>query len=621
MSLNNTMPNILQRKTALLFCFFCLHACFSTAALAQTEYEAPKLNCVRNISAAPAGTELNWSLPLTPNPCFTGYEIYGSTGDINGPYSLITTIANPAQTSVQINPPAVVLSTGTLATVTYFYMINRGSCNNPSPPANKTSDTLANETRQPYTVIQNASVINGQVHLSWYPAHSPEVTSYLVYNDQDGFTTPDTVYGRLNTTYIDTVNDPNVFPIRYKIRTLEYCEDPAGQQGAITPDSADHRTMLLQVGTPDKCTQTASLSWQPYKIGGAQVVNYEIQKSINGGPFAVDGTSTAATTNYLLQNIPFHDTVCVRINAILPNGTSALSNERCFSADVIQKPVNDYIRNISVENGSIVIEYRKDTSAAPPRVVKLYRSNDGILFDPLTDMPLVDDFYSYIFKEDNLPVNDQIYYYQVTLIDSCYNSHSSDTAETLRIGIKVKSNNRAELQWTGFELDNVSFDHFRLEKIKGTDTFTVGTFNRTETSYLEDSLFDYNNDSVPGVCYRVTAVFTNNNDAAPRETLESHSNIICVEPEPQAFVPNAFAPAGVNRNFKPFLLFAKPDNYDFKIFDRWYRLLFSTNDVNASWDGYYKGSPEPLDSYIYLIHFTGKNDQTYTQSGTVMLLR
>ena len=66
---------------------------------------------------------------------------------------------------------------------------------------------------------------------------------------------------------------------------------------------------------------------------------------------------------------------------------------------------------------------------------------------------------------------------------------------------------------------------------------------------------------------------------------------------------------------------AEKYNYDFKIYDRWYRLVFSTNDVNASWDGTYKDAPAPLDAYIYLIKFRGKDDKEYTQNGTVMLLK
>ena len=141
------------------------------------------------------------------------------------------------------------------------------------------------------------------------------------------------------------------------------------------------------------------------------------------------------------------------------------------------------------------------------------------------------------------------------------------------------------------------------------------------STFLETQLFDYSNDSLDEVCYRITAFFINNNDPAPRETLQSRSNIVCVKPEPKAFAPQAFSPNGYNKTFKPFLIFSKPDNYDFKIYDRWYQLVFSTNDLNASWDGIFNGTPAPLDGYLYIIKFMGKNDQSYTQTGTVMLLR
>jgi gliding motility-associated-like protein len=584
---------------------------YTSTSVAQTEYEAPKLVCVRNNASQ---MELNWALPVTPNPCFAGYEIYTSVGSKNGPYTLDTTLTNPLQTTVLLS----VVSGGQTV---HFFMINRGSCNNPAPPASITSDTLNNEKPQPYTVIINATVINGRVQLNWVPAPSPEVTAYLVYNDRDGFTTPDTVSGRLNTAYTDMDNNPDASAIRYKVRSLEFCEDPAGLQGAITPDSADHRTILMQVSAPDRCTQTANVSWQPYKIGGAQVVNYEIQKSINRGAFTTDGTVASSTTNFLLQNIPFRDSVCVRIKGNLPNGSTAFSNERCFSADVIQKPVNDYIRNITVENGNVIIDYKRDTAAAPPKTIILQRSNDGIVFSPIINIPDEPDPFTYLFSDEGLDVNSQTFTYRVNLVDSCFSTHSSDTATTLRIGIKKKSNNKADILWSGFEIQNIHFQHFVLEKITGTDTVELGTFNRTQTSYLENSLFDYSRDSLDEVCYRITAFFTNNNDKAPRETLVSRSNIICVQPEPKAFIPQAFVPDGVNRTFKPFLLYAQSTGYDFKIYDRWYQLVFSTNDVNASWDGIFRGTPAQLDSYIFILKYKGKNDLDYTETGTVMLLR
>lgn len=577
----------------------------------QTVYAPPKLTCVRNNAS---NIEMTWQLPASPNPCFVGYEIYAAIGNRSGPYVLQTTINNAAQTTT-------LLSIASGGQPVFLYMINRGSCTNPSPPAATTSDTLDNIKPQPYIVLKNATIINGKVQLNWFPAPSPEVVAYLVYNDRDGFTKPDTVLGRTNTTFTDTINDPSQFAITYKVRALEYCEDPAGLQGAITPDSADHRTVLLQVSAPDKCTQTANASWQSYKIGSAQVVSYDVEQSINRSAYQLLSTQPGTTNSFLLQNIPFRDSVCVRVKANLPNGASAYSNVRCFSADVIQKPVNDYIRNITVEGSNIIIEYKKDTAAAPAKTVILQRSNDGILFTPLVNTPATPDPKTYLFTDPDLNVSGQTYTYKVHLVDSCYVTHASDTATSLHLGIKIKSNNRAELLWSGFEIDRITFDHYTLEKIIGNDTTIVGNFNRSQNNYLDNALFDYSADTLQEACFRITAYFTNNNDAAPRQMLQSHSNIVCVQPTPKIFVPQAFVPAGHNSIFKPFLLYAVPDGYEFKIFDRWYLPYFSTTDINTGWDGYYKGTPAPLDAYIYSIKFKGKDGKDYNQTGTVMLLK
>lgn len=586
----------------------------------QTEYEPPKLTCAQGSNP----TELNWNLPLTPNPCFTGYEIYVSSANKSGPYVLQTTIANPLQTTA-------ILNTGNVA---FVYMINRGSCNNPAPPANKTSDTLS--TARPFPVnLQNVSIVNNQIQINWEPSPAPEVVGYFIYNNLDGspqgFSNPDTVFGRLTTSFTDTQHNPKSLPVTYAVRAFISCQSalPDFVQGGITPPDARHTSVRLNnTRAPDPCRREVSVEWTPYLIGASSstIIEYKVETNTNNAGYIVQKTVGNTIQNNIVENVPYLQPFCIRIEATLSNGTTAFSNEICFdSLKVIQKPINDYIRNISVENGSIIIEYKKDTLATPLPPGKkpiLYRSNDGIDFGQgLVLNPDYEDFYTLLYKDQNLDLTNQPYFYSVRMNDSCSETHYSDTATSLRIGIKVKSNNRADIVWSGFDVDNITFDHYELEKITGADTSIAGTFNRSQTGYLEQKLFDYSIDSLDNVCYRLTAVFTNNNDPLPRETLRSHSNTVCAQPEPQAFVPQAFVPEGLNKTFKPFLLFSKKENYDFKIYDRWCRLLFSTQEVSESWDGTDKGNPAPLDGYLYVIRFMGKNGQEYTQAGTVMLLR
>jgi len=605
----------------LLFTVYCI--LFTAYSFSQTEYEAPKLTCTRPIGSQ---TELNWNLPTTANPCFTGYEIYTSAGNKNGPYTLVTTINNAATTSALVN-----ISSAT-PPYAYFYIINRGSCTNPTPLANKTSDTLFTD-KPTAIVLKSVSVVNNQVQINWEPSPSPEVIGYYIYNNLDGspfgFNNPDTVFGRLTTSYIDTKHNPTSTVVQYAVRAIYTCQSalPDFVQGSITPPELRHTTIRLKnVNAPDNCTQTVSVEWTKYLVGsnGTSVLSYAIETNTDNAGFIIQKTVDNNTLNNVVTDVPYLKHFCIRIKANLDNGSFSFSNEICFdSLNVNQQPQTDYIRNITVENGDIYIEYIKDTLATPYRNRATYRSEDGIIYTGLTsNISTYEDKYRINYKDVGLDINQKTFSYSVKLIDSCSNQHYSDSATALRINIKEKSSNKATVDWKGFEVNNITFTHFRLEKIIKNDTTIVGLFPRTQNTYAENSLFDFTIDSLEEVCYRVTAVFINNNDVAPRETLESHSNIICVQPEPKALVPQAFVPNGYNKTFKPFLIFATAENYSFQIYDRWYHLVFSTNDIDGRWDGLdSKGVISPNDSYIYNIKFKGKNGKDYTQQGTVMLLR
>ncbi|HUM51365.1 MAG TPA: gliding motility-associated C-terminal domain-containing protein [Chitinophagales bacterium] len=589
---------------------------------AQTIYEAPKLTCVKNNSTAPANTELNWNLPVTANPCFVGYEIYGSTGNVNGPYLLITTINNPLQTSIQFNSAIVPTPTSDDATVTHFFIINRGSCNNPSPPIKTTSDTLSNRTRQPFVPFVSASVVNNDIVVTWQPAPSVEVIGYKIKNSGDGFTAETTILGRLNTQFIDVINDPNATTIEYSIAAMESCEVGLGTSSLFAGET--HKTIFLKNSPPDKCTQSINISWSFYKAGTASVTRYEIETNTANAGFVTTGTTDNVTPNFLLRDVPYNKRYCFRVKAILPNGAFAYSNEICYdSLAVVQKAKDDYIRNISVENGSIIIDYRKDTFATPEKNIILQRGEDATVYIPLSNVPTFNNYQRAIFDDNGLDVNGKTYFYRVRLNDSCAGSdpHYSDTATTLRITVKLKNSNTADIIWSGFQIDNINFLRYRLDKIVGTDTTFVSYFTRTDNTFFVNELFDYSQDSIPQICYRITAEFYNLNDKAPRELLQSHSNIICITPEPKIFIPQAFVPHGYNKTFKPFLLYAKTEGYSFQIYDRWHELLFTTNDINESWNGMYKGKDAPLDGYVYLIKYVGKNEKEYSITGTIMLIR
>ncbi|MGB0165390.1 MAG: gliding motility-associated C-terminal domain-containing protein [Luteibaculum sp.] len=69
---------------------------------------------------------------------------------------------------------------------------------------------------------------------------------------------------------------------------------------------------------------------------------------------------------------------------------------------------------------------------------------------------------------------------------------------------------------------------------------------------------------------------------------------------PECWVANAFTPNGdgVNDVFRPVTLFV--EEYDFRIFNRWGKEVFSSTDPEEAWDGdEAKGIPAPIDVYVW----------------------
>jgi len=93
------------------------------------------------------------------------------------------------------------------------------------------------------------------------------------------------------------------------------------------------------------------------------------------------------------------------------------------------------------------------------------------------------------------------------------------------------------------------------------------------------------------------------------------------------FVPNTFSPNGdgVNDRFYP----RGKGVYtikSFRIFNRWGEMVyektnFQANDINAGWDGTYKGVIQPSDAYVYSLEIMCDNSVTIPSKGSITLLR
>lgn len=101
------------------------------------------------------------------------------------------------------------------------------------------------------------------------------------------------------------------------------------------------------------------------------------------------------------------------------------------------------------------------------------------------------------------------------------------------------------------------------------------------------------------------------------------TNYIGTQGQGFVFVPNSFSPNnnGKNDGFMPSMVNVKDRNYMFRVFNRWGELVFETSDINAFWDGKFKGETCEQDVYIWTVNGEYFNGDLFGFRGTVTLLK
>lgn len=150
-------------------------------------------------------------------------------------------------------------------------------------------------------------------------------------------------------------------------------------------------------------------------------------------------------------------------------------------------------------------------------------------------------------------------------------------------------------------LSNFKFQWFEgPTKLPGTGDMITAKPNTTDTA---------------AVVY--TVIVTSPNGCTAQDFLRI--NVL----QPKVAFPNAFTPNGdaLNNQFRMVVLegLALVERMD--IYDRWGKLVFSSTDPQAAWDGTVDGKPAPADVYAYAIRWRDGLGALGIMSGDVTLLR
>jgi gliding motility-associated-like protein len=86
-------------------------------------------------------------------------------------------------------------------------------------------------------------------------------------------------------------------------------------------------------------------------------------------------------------------------------------------------------------------------------------------------------------------------------------------------------------------------------------------------------------------------------------------------------VPNAFTPGRFGQNSIVKVVGFGILRMDFRIYNRWGKIVFESDDQNNGWDGSYLGSPQPMDVYAYTLEAEFTNGAHVTKKGEITLVR
>jgi gliding motility-associated-like protein len=87
------------------------------------------------------------------------------------------------------------------------------------------------------------------------------------------------------------------------------------------------------------------------------------------------------------------------------------------------------------------------------------------------------------------------------------------------------------------------------------------------------------------------------------------------------FVPNLFSPNGDGINDIEYVYGTAIAQLEFRIYNQWGQLVFTSKDQRQGWDGTMSGQKQPVGVYVWIVKATMQDGTVITKKGNVTLMR
>lgn len=197
--------------------------------------------------------------------------------------------------------------------------------------------------------------------------------------------------------------------------------------------------------------------------------------------------------------------------------------------------------------------------------------------------------------------------YWITLI--AFNTSACNTTDTFKQKITVKPGALADFDFDPkIPIENDS-THF-TNRSKFARSY-LWIFGDGTNSYMEH----------PSHLFTKTGTFKTCLVAyGPENCNDTLCKMVSAEVVPRIDVPTAFTPNGDGKNDVLYVKGAAVQSFEFSIYNRWGEMVFQSNSMEQGWNGTYKGTPQPMETYAYILKATFINGETYSKRGNITLL-
>lgn len=408
-----------------------------------------------------------------------------------------------------------------------------------------------------------------------------------------------------DTLFVDNtvVTPSNTYT--YSVSALNICNNPSplsAPQGGMNVSSLPLPGAVRINWTPYVGTTVSR--YRVYRVSDYDTTNVQLLATLNGN--IANLTYKDSTGNHC--GTPFK----YRIKANIAGGQVAWSDTTAELPGVSDITVGAHISSASVENNTgIRISWNAPAGMNQVKESRLER-NSGGLFVPLATIPYNAGAFDYL--DNTVDVNNQIYVYRAIVVDSCGN----ETPTTSRTGqnMVLKSQNLPSsiaLNWTRYKNWAAGVKQYDIElfDVANQTWIKIATQVPTDTSFVDSEI----RLAQPENCYRIVALEKSG-------TGKSISNQACGSLEALVFCPTAFTPNGDGKNDEYTVIGKFVSEYSISIYSKWGALVFTSNDINKSWNGKtMQGVDAPEGVYTYRINAKGVIGVNKDLVGTITLYR